>query len=321
MSATSSIEWTDRTWNPIRGCSEISAGCKNCYAMKQAHRFSGPGMPYEGLTELGPNGPRWTGKIRLVEEALAESLRWKKPQRVFVNSMSDLFHEDVPEDFIFRVFQKMGAAFQHTYQILTKRPERMLALMPRLSDRLHAEGRVHLQYWRHVQLGVSVEDQKTADARIPLLLQTPAAKRFVSYEPALGPVDFTNFQIMGHSLDALRGEWCSNKTTCEVSDKGDESLDWVIIGGESGPRARPFNVQWARDVIAQGKAAGVPVFVKQLGKTCRMDRSDAVQPVALGAGWRAENHGAEFGIVSFRDSHGGNLDEWPEDLRVRQFPD
>src|SRR3990172_5847968 len=125
MSATTKIEWTNKTWNCVRGCSLVSAGCKNCYAMKQAHRFSGAGGPYEGLTEIGPDGARWTGKIRLVPEALDEPLHWRKPCRIFVNSMSDLFHPGVPFDFNDRVLAQ-SLCTPHTYQILTKRPERML---------------------------------------------------------------------------------------------------------------------------------------------------------------------------------------------------
>lgn len=125
MSTQTSIEWTDVTWNPVRGCSLVSAGCANCYAMKQAHRFSGAGKPYDGLTELGPQGPRWTGKIQLVEEALDAPLHWKKPRRIFVNSMSDLFHEDVTNKFIASVFGVMAACPHHTFQVLTKRPDRL----------------------------------------------------------------------------------------------------------------------------------------------------------------------------------------------------
>ena len=127
MATATSIEWTDETWNPIRGCSIVSKGCTNCYAMKQAHRFSGRGGPYEGLTTLTNGGPVWTGKVRLVPELLEAPLHWRKPRRVFVNSMSDLFHESVPDEFIDQVFAVMALASQHTFQILTKRPERMRA--------------------------------------------------------------------------------------------------------------------------------------------------------------------------------------------------
>lgn len=169
------IQWTDETWNPVRGCSLVSAGCANCYAMKQAHRFGGTDKPYEGLTEIGPQGPRWTGKIRLVPEALWEPLHWKTPRRIFVNSMSDLFHKDVPDHFLAQVGEVIQQAqrFGHTFQILTKRPQRM-------RDYLQKNGRTPLH---NAWFGVSVEDQATADERIPLLLQTPAATRFISVEP------------------------------------------------------------------------------------------------------------------------------------------
>lgn len=173
MSTHSKIEWTDRTWNPIRGCSLVSPGCTNCYAMRQVHRFDHPGGPYEGLTRMTEHGPVWTGKVRVVEEALAEPPSWRKPCRVFVNSMSDLFHEGVPAEFIDRVFAVMQLARRHTFQILTKQPHRMALHRPPAN----------------VWLGVSVENQATADERIPLLLQTPAAVRFLSVEPLLEAVD------------------------------------------------------------------------------------------------------------------------------------
>lgn len=248
MGDNSKIQWTDRTWNPVRGCSLVSAGCANCYAMKQAHRFSGRGKPYEDLTELGPHGPRWNGNIMLVPEALEEPLRWKTPARVFVNSMSDLFHEDVPIKFISRVWLTMQLAPQHTFQILTKRPERMLAYMREFG---HYEGKPLPNVW----LGVSAENQETADERIPLLLQTPAAVRFVSAEPLLGPVSFrwahwepfNRDRVINH-LDGLR------------------RLDWVIAGGESGPGARPMHPEWARSIRDQCQAADVPFFFKQWGE-------------------------------------------------------
>src|ERR1044071_2419150 len=202
MSANSSIEWTDRTWNPIRGCSMISPGCKLCYAMKFAHRFSGKGKPYEGLTELGPEGPRWNGKIRLVSEALDQPLRWRKPQRVFVNSMSDLFHEDVPFWFVDQVFGAMAACPEHVFQILTKRPARMAQylctdekpIIERIegwSCNLSNSPCAVVEAWPlpNVWLGISAENQEYFDSRIDALLKTPAAVRFVSYEPALGPLD------------------------------------------------------------------------------------------------------------------------------------
>lgn len=261
-SLNTKIEWTDRTWSPVRGCALVSAGCANCYAMKQAHRFSGVGKPYEGLTELGPHGPRWTGKITLVPEALDEPLRWKKPCRIFVNSMSDLFHEDVPDLFIVKMFAIMALAPRHTFQILTKRPERMSLFLGNTNIRSFVMGEAwsmlgRLPKYEHgdiqsrpwplpnVQLGVSVENQQTADERNPLLLQTRAAVRFISVEPLLGPIQFP--------LPCKKSVFWTG-------------LHWVIVGGESGPGARPMHPEWARAIRDQCVAAGVPFFFKQWGE-------------------------------------------------------
>lgn len=256
MGKTTGIEWTDSTWNPIRGCSRVSEGCRNCYAESVAARFSGPGQAYEGLAEFRVIGkdtsqehtePRWTGEVRLIESHLRDPLRWKEPRKIFVNSMSDLFHEKVSADWIGEIFRTMLLAKQHMFQILTKRPDRMRGwFRDYYSNQLPS---------KNVWLGVSIEDQETANERIPMLLMTPAAVRFVSYEPALGPVDFTrirhpdNPDIPIHSLK------------CVVP----KHLDWVICGGESGPRARPMHPEWARTVRDQCSAAGVPFFFKQWG--------------------------------------------------------
>jgi len=274
--------------------------------MKQAHRFSGPGGAYEGLTELGPNGPRWNGKIRLVTEKLEEPLHWKQPKRVFVNSMGDLFHEDVPYNFIDEVFHSMGACEWlgrgHVFQILTKRPATMLDYM---SNRAHKAwngkrlgGEVFPPY--NIWLGVSVEDQKTADERILLLLQTPATVRFVSYEPALGAVDFSNYlrppkSLSGRQVKLSPGQWIIDADGAHVMWRG---LDWVICGGESGPGARPFNTDWARSILAQCGNAGVPCFIKQFGSHVIQDGERRIK----------------------KDKKGGNMHEWPHDLRVREFP-
>lgn len=298
MSTT--IEWTDATWNPIRGCSLVSAGCKNCYAMKQAHRFSGPGKPYEGLTEIGPHGPLWTGKIRLVPEALEEPLHWRKPRRIFVNSMSDLFHEDVPDEFICRVFGAMLAASRQIFQVLTKRPERMQKL---LRDIGFANDVAVFGNWGepvvpwplpNVHLGVSIEDQATADERIPILLRTPAAVRFVSYEPALGPVDLSQF-IPVHAHSSFRAARMANQNL--------PCINWVIVGGESGPGARPCDVAWIRSIKDQCQAAGTKLFVKQLGSYVRV-----------------ENAVGGLSRLRLQDKKGGDIREFPEDLRVREFP-
>lgn len=256
----SKIEWTNNTWNPIRGCSRVSEGCRNCYAEKIAGRFSGKGNAYEGLATLHhvrrPNGEtetteaRWTGKIAFIEKHLLDPLKLKKPSRIFVNSMSDLFHEGVTPEMHGDIFNVMARAPQHIYQILTKRPKEMLSVMKTgaeldLAKKFMGEFK---QPWppSNWWFGVSVEDQKTAEERIPLLLQTPAAVRWVSYEPALGPVDFT--------------EW-----TCADVATSPSSLDWIVCGGESGTGARPMHPDWARSVRDQCVEAGVPFFFKQWG--------------------------------------------------------
>jgi len=234
MSANSSIEWTEATWNPVRGCDIVSPGCTNCYAMKVAHRFSGAGKPYDGLTKLTKGGPVWTGQVRLVPEALGMPLRWRKPRRIFVNSMSDLFHEDVPDGFITEVWRTMADTPHHTYQILTKRPARMAENLRRALS----IGDFIAPPLENVWLGVSVEDQRRADERIPLLLLTPAAVRWLSVEPLLGPVDLW--------------PWIAD-------------LDWVVVGGESGHGARPMDQDWARSLRDQCNEAAVPFFFKQWG--------------------------------------------------------
>lgn len=311
------ISWTDETWNPLRGCSKVSPGCKNCYAETMAARFAGPGQPYEGTVERG----RWNGQIRLVLEKLSEPLHWKRSRRIFVNSMSDLFHESVPFEYVAAVFGVMAACPQHTFQVLTKRPARAVEFFAwAQGNNLSHPETICLHYSRaytaapangvyrwplpNVWLGVSVEDHATADARIPLLLRCPAAVRFVSYEPALAAVDFTALNYMGHRLNAM--DRTINGRLNAVT------LDWVIVGGESGLNARPFDVAWARSVIAQCRAAGVPAFVKQLG----------AHPIANGdwmpEGWNG--HVDRLGVPRYRDRAGADPAEWPEDLRVREWP-
>ena len=291
MSGASAIEWTDATWNPVRGCAVVSPGCTNCYAMKQAHRFSGKGRPYAGLTKMTRGGPVWTGEVRAVPELLDQPLRWKKPRRVFVNSMSDLFHQDVPVEFIQRVWAIMGGAPRHTFQILTKRPKKMMRLCSNT-----------LPTYPNVWLGVSVEDQQRADERIPLLLQTPAAVRWISAEPLLGPLDLLG-DLTKHYRDA---------------DGPKRGLDWVVVGGESGPGARPFDIAWARDIVRQCKAASVPCFIKQLGA---VTLTNGVQ--RPGEWWPRTSSFVDTGRGDFRailrDRKGGDPAEWPADLRVREF--
>ena len=284
-SLNSKIEWTDRTWNCVKGCSLVSQGCKNCYAMRQAHRFHGPGQPYEGLTQIANGHPVWTGKVVCDESKLDEPLHWRKPCRVFVNSMSDLFQEDVPFEFIGEVLTIIGVAKQHTFQVLTKRPARMREFMA-------SHDCIGTYPPPNLWLGVSVEDQETADERIPLLLQTPAAVRWVSYEPALGPV---NLAIpKGFVTTAEKGRipdrYSALMEHTRLYDEGDlhwPKIDWVVVGGESGPGARPMHPDWARSVRDQCVAAGVPFFMKQMG--------------------------------GVRDKRGA-LESLPTDLQIREYP-
>jgi protein gp37 len=271
--ANTSIEWTEKVWNPVRGCSLVSAGCTNCYAMKQAHRFSSnPEQPYWGLTKMTSHGPVWNGNISMVPSALGLPLSWGKPARIFVNSMSDLFHDDVPFDFIAAVFAIMGHTTRHTYQVLTKRPQRMLDFFNWAledEDAFSAGDRI-MNFWpesvpwvaqqrengpgydncgplwphENVWLGVSVENQEAADERIPLLLQAPAALRWLSCEPLLGPIDL--FRVPSEAQ--LTG-----------------GINWVVVGGESGPGARPMHPFWAQSLRDQSKNLGIPFFFKQWG--------------------------------------------------------
>jgi protein gp37 len=290
MGRTTGIEWTDATWNPIRGCSRVSEGCRNCYAESTAYRFSGAGQPYEGLAVLANGHASWTGKVEFVEKHLLDPLKWKAPRRIFVNSMSDLFHEGVTDEMRDRIFAVMALCPQHTFQVLTKRPERMRAYLDpacgRIADRIIALRRQRgdngcvcplphvapgAAWWplANVWLGVSVENQAAADERIPLLLETPAAARFISAEPLLGPVN----------LEELPSASGIGRHLCALSNAGVDpgalfatKLDWVICGGESGPGARPMHPDWARSLRDQcAAAADVPFFFKQWGEWAEVD--------------------------------------------------
>lgn len=346
--ADTSIEWATKVWNPVRGCSIVSKGCTNCYAMKQAHRFAGPGGKYEGLTQMSRGGPVWTGEVRAHPSQLEIPLHWRKPQRVFVNSMSDLFHEDVPDSFIDQVFAVMALCPQHTFQVLTKRPERMRQYMTAAStgkrSLINSTGAEFFKRivtddliaaikasFPNVWLGVSVEDQATADERIPLLLETPAALRWVSYEPALGLVDFERVCVRGGATlstvsDALRGhKWDESAYTGGApplkSDPPDGArLDWIVVGGESGPGARPFDIGWARSTVEQCKGAGVACFVKQLGARVNWDGC-AGPDEHWPTGTKKVDHGNGGWRIMLRDRKGGDMEEWPADLRVREWPE
>jgi protein gp37 len=283
MSSHTHIEWTDATWNPITGCSVVSAGCKHCYAMKLAGTRLAHHPSRAGLTVETKAGPVWNGQVRLNKEWLDQPTRWRKPRRIFVCAHGDLFHDAVPEEWIDKVFLEMRYARHHTFQVLTKRPDRMRAYLSRFKPSPPRDGYITRDgVWSgqrpsgeflcepdewplpNVWLGVSVEDQPTANERIPLLLQCPAAVRWISAEPLLGPVDLTDLvQAAGageHHFDCLR---------CDVHSEDDEwdgaVIDWVVAGGESGAGARPMHPDWARSLRDQCAAAGVPFLFKQWG--------------------------------------------------------
>lgn len=242
----SRIAWTERVWNPVTGCTKVSAGCKNCYAERIAHRYW---------------GERKFTDVQTHPDRLDAPLHWRKPSRVFVNSMSDLFHEDVPDEFIAQIFGVMARATRHTFQVLTKRPERMETLMidgdwkrrvlvdagispPENWDSQEFANRDWL--CGNVWLGVSVENQEQAEKRIPSLLQTPAAVLWLSVEPMLGPVNFgLDLKTLKIGLEIYRG------------------VDWVVVGGESGHGFRPMEIKWLESVVGQCRESCIPVFVKQ----------------------------------------------------------
>lgn len=289
MAAGSDIEWTDATWPVTDGCADESPGCLNCYAKRFVHR--GLHARTRGLTVMGARGPKWTGEVHPVPpEVLAWPLSWKKPKRIFVNSQSDLFHEDVTDEHIAAVFGVMAACPQHTFQVLTKRAERL----PRWFEWAEKRGRDGAEMFPHddnawrirqmchvavrrlgvdmnaderqnhggpwplpnVWLGVSVEDQKRADERIPHLLCAPAAVRFLSCEPLLSAVDlfaYLDTPLRNESLQVLGGPPMPG-------------IDWAIVGGESGPNARPMHPDWVRSLREQCTAAGVSFLFKQWGE-------------------------------------------------------
>ncbi|KJR10284.1 DUF5131 family protein [Gordonia sihwensis] len=265
------IEWADASWNPATGCDKVSPGCDHCYAETIAHRFAG-GKAY-------PNG----FDVTLRPERLGQPIRWKKPRRIFVCSMSDLFNKDIPDEFIAQVFAVMALSPQHTFEVLTKRHGRMRALLssPKflcaVEDAIpgliaaHSPQSSWLGAWPlpNVWLGVSAENQRWADIRIPALLDTPAAVRWVSVEPLLGPIDL---RLMNWSDPDEHCGGCSglvspkHEPACGVEPGPHWGLDWVVAGGESGPKARPMHPEWARTLRDQCRTAGVSFLFKQWGE-------------------------------------------------------
>ena len=291
MSDKSVIEWTDATWNPITGCSVISAGCKHCYAMKLAGGRLQHHSSRAGLTVDTKAGPVWTGEVRLNGEWLDQPIRWARQRMVFVCAHSDLFHESVPDEWIDSIFGVMWACLYgrnerdgHIFQVLTKRAERMRDYFK--TDRREVWARAAVNYgggidpdglWDQVVgfdgphpriwLGVSVENQEAADERIPMLLDTPAAVRWISAEPLLGPINLRaiehpNYSVLADSLAGID----SRGTGWGESIRPGPVLDWVVVGGESGPLSRPMHPEWARSLRDQCAATGTPFMFKQWGE-------------------------------------------------------
>jgi protein gp37 len=334
MADGTKIEWTDATWNVVNGCSVTSPGCTNCYAMKLAGTRLKHVGSRAGLTREVNGRPVWTGETRFNEAVLLDPLRWKRPRKIFVCAHGDLFHESVPDEWIDRVFAVMALAPQHVFQVLTKRPERMREYLAgsqvdaridceisciiddrvdpldRRSDDLRATAQC-VDYEEgvplpNVWLGVSVEDQKRADERIPHLLATPAAVRFLSCEPLLGRVDIRPWiptcyecgatcglrlpempdverctecgEEYGHDTEPVISEGCPNccgelEPVCPdcghymvYQHPDTPNIDWVIVGGESGPGARPMKEEWVISLRDQCRAYGVAFFMKQMTK-------------------------------------------------------
>jgi len=276
MSQHSAIGWTEATWNPVTGCSHVSPGCEHCYAETLSLRIGWSKLPWTNQNAAE--------NVKLHEKRLIEPLRWKSPQRVFVNSMSDLFHELVPDGFVDKVFAVMALARQHDFQVLTKRPERMRdycrALDNEACSRLGeaaflvagdraCQGISNLfelaapddaYPFNNIWLGTSVEDQRRADERIPVLLETPAAVRFISAEPLLGPLDLSDYLHPSCECE-LSNPVIPVYQHDEACPAGAGSLDWVILGGETGREYRPMNPEWAENLAAQ--CIGIPLFAKQ----------------------------------------------------------
>jgi protein gp37 len=287
MGDKTGIEWTDATWNPVVGCSIVSPGCTNCYAMKWAGRAldypTSKHTHYHGTTRKVNDHIVWSGKVAVApDHILLAPLKWKSPRKIFVNSMGDLFHESVPDEWIDKVFAMMALCPQHTFQVLTKRSKRMREFMqPKtgiFGKVINEAEKIRDAYGLHavkydmdfgnVWLGVSAEDQTRADERIPDLLATPAAVRFVSAEPLLGPIDFTKINTM-----LFRGAERVNSLVGELDDMFGEQtgvitsyIKWMICGGESGHGARPMHPDWVRSIRDQCQAAGTAFFFKQWGE-------------------------------------------------------
>ncbi|MEG4803551.1 phage Gp37/Gp68 family protein [Microcoleus sp. ARI1-B5] len=304
------ISWTNESWNPIVGCSRLSAGCANCYAETAAssarlQQFS----QYQQVAQ-------WDGTVNFVESQLYKPLHWRSPRKIFVCSMADLFHVNVADEWIDQIFAVMALCPQHTFQVLTKRPERMLQYIKQARQRIRVAAvdigiDRNLKYelyepyetfdfeWPlpNVWLGTSVENQKATD-RIRYLVQIPAAVRFLSCEPLLELIDLRPYLA-----------FCSGCQSCNFQGNhkiGSSKINWIIVGGESGTDARMCNIEWIRSIVSQSQSANVPVFVKQLG-------SNAIEHFYYPNSFKPNR-------IKSTDRKGGDISKFPEDLRIREFP-
>ena len=369
MAETSKIEWTDATWNPITGCTIVSEGCRNCYAARLAATRLKDHPSRAGLARVNAAGEaKFTGAVRLNQDWLDQPLRWKRSRRIFVCAHGDLFHEGVADEWIDRIFAVMALAHWHTFQVLTKRPERMRAYMNTAAGRI-ADTIIGLRrergdtgcvvplphispgapWWPlpNVWLGVSVEDQATADERIPPLLDTPAAIRFVSAEPLLGEIDLERvlwfagaYSDGEHRVDVLRkGYWNTegyrfgSPSAKLGAPKGcftnhsdmPARLDWVIVGGESGPGARPIHPDWARSLRDQCKAAGVAFHFKQWGEwlpfsQCRTsEQREAVSQTTIRSNKTGDGSQTYFGRALARHADGHLVTATTPGIRPEQI--
>lgn len=298
MSANTTIEWATKSWNPVRGCSRVSPGCDECYAMKFAHRFSGAGKPYEGLTTIRRGKVDWSGVARFIPGELDAPLNWRKAERVFVNSMSDLFHHSLTNEQIAACFGVMAARVDHQFLVLTKRPDRMRDFFAWATMGVDTAMRCYSEVlgvgaWKrlppvrattawplpNVWLGASAENQELADERWDELSRVPADVRWLSMEPLLGPITMRHWAALP---------------------------DWVVVGGESGPGARPMGLEWVRSLVTECRELGIKCFVKQFGARPFAGRTvDGIQGRAF--------------FPKLQNKKGGDLTEIPGDW-PREFP-
>jgi protein gp37 len=328
MGSQTKIEWTDSTWNPIRGCTRVSEGCRNCYAERVAARFSQKGKPYEGFAIWKAGEPRWTGKIEFIDSHLHDPLRWKEPRKIFVNSMTDPFHPGVTETWLDSIFAVMALSDWHIHQMLTKRVKRMMeytrsvgqisacdilqARVARFAEAIAIERgeKTTSPYWdtwlenwplKNIWLGASAEDQPNYDYRRDDLENTAAAVIWWSLEPLLGPITL--------NLDSCK-----------------RLPDWIVVGGESGPDARPMHPKWPRDIRDECRRAGVPLFFKQWGEFAP-HRDENFPQVSISVDGQTSTtrvQNADWQIMSKvgRARAGHKLDgqEWKEFPKVKDLP-